>query len=86
MPFSAIYPNFTASDTFVNLDVGLVEIDDISRWTTDVLDVGVVGDMADYSGVNLRRPKSSSDTAYRPLGTSCAGPLTFTRRSPKSKM
>jgi hypothetical protein len=23
---------------------------------------------------------------YRPLGTSCAGPLTFTRRSPKSKM
>jgi len=53
LTFSAIYPNFTASDTFVNLDVGMVEIDDISRWTTDVLDIGVVGNMADYSGVNL---------------------------------
>src|SRR6516225_8160215 len=30
-----------------------------------------------------RRPRSSSDAAYRPLGTSCVGPLTFTRRSPK---
>jgi hypothetical protein len=53
VPFSTIYPNFTASDTFVNLDVGLVEIDDISRWTTQVRGIGLVGPMADYSGVNL---------------------------------
>jgi hypothetical protein len=53
LPFSAIYPSFTASETFVNLDVGMVEIDDISRWTTEVRDIGVVGEMADYSGANL---------------------------------
>jgi len=53
IPFSSLYPNFSVSDTFVNLDVGLVEIDDISRWTTVVKDLGVVGPVADYSGTRL---------------------------------
>jgi hypothetical protein len=53
VPFSVLYPNFTLNDTFVNLDVGLVDIDDISRWTTKVKDIGVVGRMMDYSGTNL---------------------------------
>ncbi|UPK24290.1 hypothetical protein [Bradyrhizobium sp. 195] len=54
LPFSSLYPNLTLSDTFVNLDVGLVEIDDISRWTTQVKGIeGTVGPMADFSGSNL---------------------------------
>lgn len=54
IPFSSLYPHLTLSDTFVNLDVGLVEIDDISRWTTNVKGIeGPVGPMADFSGPNL---------------------------------
>ncbi|UFZ07934.1 hypothetical protein LQG66_17245 [Bradyrhizobium ontarionense] len=53
LPFSALYPNFVVSDTFVNLDVGMVEIDDISRWTTAIKGLGRVGPMADFSGINL---------------------------------
>jgi hypothetical protein len=48
-----VYPNFSAHDTFVNLDIGLVDIDDLSRWTTDVRDIGQIGRMVDYSGINL---------------------------------
>jgi len=53
LPLSALYPNFASHDTFVNLDIGLIDIDDLSRWTTDVRGVGQVGRMVDYSGVNL---------------------------------
>lgn len=54
LPFSSLYPDLTLSDTFVNLDVGLVEIDDISRWTTAIKGIeGKVGPMADFAGANL---------------------------------
>ncbi len=53
LPLSALYPNFSSQDTFVNLDIGLIDIDDLSRWTTDVRGIGQVGRMVDYSGINL---------------------------------
>jgi hypothetical protein len=53
LPFSSIYPNFSVQDTFINLDIGLIEIDDISQWTTKVRGIGTVGPMADFSGANL---------------------------------
>ncbi len=53
LPFSAVYPNFNVQDTFINLDIGLIDIDDISLWTTKVRGIGVVGPMADFSSVNL---------------------------------
>ena len=53
LPLSAVYPNFASQDTFVNLDIGLIDIDELSRWTTDVQGIGQVGRMVDYSGVNL---------------------------------
>jgi hypothetical protein len=53
LPLSAIYPNFPAQDTFVNLDIGLIELDDLSRWTTEVRGLGRMGPMADFSGPSL---------------------------------
>jgi hypothetical protein len=53
LPFTALYPNFPGQDTFVNLDIGLIEVDEISRWTTSVPDIGIMGAMADFSGTNL---------------------------------
>jgi hypothetical protein len=37
----------------VNLDVGLIDVDDINRWTTDIRDVGQPGSMFDVSVNNL---------------------------------
>jgi hypothetical protein len=53
LPVSALYPGLSAHNTFVNLDIGLIEIDDLSRWTTDVGKIHQVGQMVDYSGANL---------------------------------
>ncbi len=53
LKFSDVYPNLPAADTFVNLDIGLIDVDDISRWTTKVRELGTFAPMADFSGVNL---------------------------------
>lgn len=53
LSFTSIYPNFAVKDTYVNLDIGLIEVDDVSRWTTKVPGIGVMGPMADFSGINL---------------------------------
>jgi hypothetical protein len=53
LPFSAVYPNFSVRDTFVNVDVGLIEIDDISQWTTQLRNGAVLGPMADFSTYNV---------------------------------
>lgn len=51
--FSEVYPNWPGKDTYVNMDIGLVKVDDITRWTTDVYGLGTVGPVADFSTVNL---------------------------------
>jgi hypothetical protein len=53
LPFSSIYPNFAVQNTYVNLDIGLIEVDDIARWTPKVPGIGILGPMADFSGINL---------------------------------
>ena len=53
VPLSTLYPNFQVQDTFVNLDIGLVDVDDVSAWTTKIPGIGTPGPMADYSGGNL---------------------------------
>jgi hypothetical protein len=50
LPFTALYPTFPGRDTYVNLDIGLIDIDRLDRWTTRVRDIGVPGPMADFSG------------------------------------
>lgn len=53
LPVSDIYPNFPAQDTFLNVDVGLIEVDDISQWTTNLRTGSTLGPMADFSGPRL---------------------------------
>jgi hypothetical protein len=53
LPFSAIYPDLSSQETFVNVDVGLIEADDISQWTTKVRDGQMLGPMADFSAANM---------------------------------
>lgn len=53
LPLTALYPAFPGRDTFVNIDIGLIEIDDLSSWTAQVPGIGIVGPMADFSDANL---------------------------------
>ncbi len=51
--FSKMYPEWAGKETYLNLDVGLVRIDDIKRWTASVYGIGEIGPMADLGADNL---------------------------------
>ncbi len=61
VPFSEAYPDFPGRRTFVNLDVGLVEIEDLTSWTSRVYGIGAVGELADLHEANLRLDLINAD-------------------------
>jgi hypothetical protein len=50
--FARIYPGWPGKDVFVNLDVGLIDIDNLDQWTADVRTIGEMGPMADLATSN----------------------------------
>jgi hypothetical protein len=48
-----MYPGWPGAHLFVNADVGLVDIDDINCWRTDVFQVGQLGPIADLNVSNM---------------------------------
>ncbi|MES2848861.1 MAG: hypothetical protein V4685_07370 [Bacteroidota bacterium] len=53
LEFSKVYPGWASSNLFINTDVGLIEIDDINIWKTDVFQVGTYSKLADINTHNL---------------------------------
>jgi len=53
LPFTEVYPSFAGKQTYLNLDVGLVEVDDARDWTSSVYGIGEVGALADLNEQNL---------------------------------
>lgn len=53
LPFMALYPGFVGKNVYVNLDIGLVDIDDLSDWTAQIQDIGTMGPLVDLSVNNL---------------------------------
>ncbi len=53
MAFEEVYPSWPGKEVFVNLDVGLIELDDQTRWSPSIYGVGMVGPLADVSVYNL---------------------------------
>jgi hypothetical protein len=51
--FDYVYAEWPGKDTYVNLDIGLIEIDDLNRWTTQVYGIGALGEVADLSSTNI---------------------------------
>jgi hypothetical protein len=49
MPFTTLYPGWAGKDVYVNLDVGLIELDDLSAWTAQIKNIGQMGKMLDLS-------------------------------------
>ena len=51
--FTEMYPGFLGSTLVINNDVGLIEIDDVSIWKTEVLGFGQVEELKDLNTSNL---------------------------------
>ena len=49
----SLFPDFGASHVFVNLDAGLVRLDDLSRWTSQVYGIGEIGEVFDATASTL---------------------------------
>ncbi|MGO4298865.1 S1/P1 Nuclease [Leifsonia sp. RAF41] len=53
MPFSTVYPEFSGRRSFVTLDAGLVEVDDVSEWTSQGYGLPRAGALADLNELNI---------------------------------
>ncbi len=51
--FTDVYPGWPGKDVYVNMDVGLVEVDDKTRWTAQIYGIGETAEMVDVSVHNL---------------------------------
>jgi hypothetical protein len=51
--FTKLYPGWPGKDVYVALDIGLIEVDDVNRWTTQVYGVGEIGQLADLDVSNI---------------------------------
>jgi len=48
-PFEEVYEGWPGKNVYVNLDVGLIEVDNLNCWTAQVYGIGLMGKMADLS-------------------------------------
>lgn len=53
LPFKEIYPEFAGRRTYVNLDVGLIELSDLNQWTSQIFGLGPAGPLADLNELNI---------------------------------
>ena len=53
LPFSQAYPGWPGSRVRLNLDAGLVRVDDVNRWTAQIYGIGALGPMVDLSTESL---------------------------------
>jgi hypothetical protein len=54
LPMADCYPEFPSRRTYVNLDVGLCELEDASRWTSRAYGLPPVGAVAELNEANIR--------------------------------
>jgi hypothetical protein len=50
---SSIFPEWPGEHTFVNIDAGLIRLDDVARWTSQVFGIGEVADPYDATPSSL---------------------------------
>lgn len=51
--FPEVYPRWPGSQAYVNLDIGLIRLDDIHDWTAQVYGIGQLNDVFDLHGANM---------------------------------
>jgi len=50
-PFADVYPGLGGVNTMVNLDVGLVDVDDAGQWTSKIFGLGQLGPLFNFDSV-----------------------------------
>src|ERR1051326_3264876 len=73
--FSEVYTDFPDRHMYVNLDVGLVRVDDLTKWTAQVYGIGQMGKLADLSADNISLRLIDADV--RAFGAA-SGPMSGT--------
>ncbi|HEY2225771.1 hypothetical protein [Actinomycetospora sp.] len=53
VPFERAYPGLAARRTEIAVDAGLIEIDDVNQWTTQIFGIGQLGSMVDLGPETL---------------------------------
>lgn len=53
LPFTDVYPEFKGHRTYVNLDVGLIELNDVNEWTSRYLELDNSGPLGDLNELNI---------------------------------
>lgn len=53
LPFRTVYADWAGKEVYLNLDIGLIRVDDLQRWTADVYGIGKIGPIADLGVDNL---------------------------------
>jgi hypothetical protein len=53
LPFNDVYPALPVRSTFVNMEAGLIELDNLNDWTSQVYGLGPIGALADLNDHNL---------------------------------
>ncbi|MDQ0563036.1 hypothetical protein QO004_004845 [Rhizobium mesoamericanum] len=53
IPFMDMYPGWPGANLFINADVGLIDIDNVNQWKTDIYRLGALGPIFDVNINNL---------------------------------
>ena len=53
MPFTDALPEFVGKRTYINLDAGLIELDDANAWTSQIVNLANTGQIADLNELNI---------------------------------
>ena len=53
LTFSSVYPGWPGEKVNVNIDAGLIDVDNLDRWSAKIRELGVMGPLADLSVDNL---------------------------------
>ena len=51
--FSEVYPTWPGKAVYINMDAGLIDINDVNNWTAKLQDGSVMGPMVDLSAANF---------------------------------
>jgi hypothetical protein len=54
LPFAEVYRDCVGQDVYLNLDAGLIDIDDLSAWTAQVHGIGTLGPIADLPPTQIK--------------------------------
>lgn len=51
--FKEVYPQLSSDDVYLNMDIGLIEINDLTVWKTEIFNIGIMDELADLHGNNF---------------------------------